>query len=280
LTALFTINTSACTTDKVYLILKNRRPVQALFPHIVHVGFLIAVLGHLVGSVWGFKAPGNILYKDAVVPVPETPGLSIRLEEFEVRQSGNNPPDMLRSRVTLIEDGKEIKTGDIEINSPLFHKGIAFYHVNQGSTPTGLVLESGGEFREVDFYSGFSFGEAKRYALGEIFPDFALRADGMPTSRSAQYNNPYVTLLSPDGSASYLSVGYPGSMATVRSPDGSELIVRLVDYKMSEFVVLNINKDPGIWLIISGSAVLVVGMFLLLFFRGQRSEIVRTNGYA
>ena len=284
LTSLFTLNTIACTTDKVIAILRNRRPVQALFPHIVHVGFLIAVLGHLVGSVWGFKAPGNILYKGNTIPVPETPGLSMRLDEFEVRQSGNNPPDMLHSRITLLEDGEkgitEIRTGDIEINSPLIHDGIAFYHVNQGVTPTGIVLESKGDFKEIEFYSDFSLHGVPGYSLGTIYPDFARGPDGEPVSRSPEYNNPYITLHSPDGSASYLSVAYPGSRAVLTGRDGSPMQVQLIDYAMSEYVVLNINRDPGIYLIITGSAVLVVGMLLLLFFRGPRSEIVRKSGYA
>ncbi len=283
LTTLFTLNTVVCTADKVVAILKNRRPVQALFPHIVHVGFLIAVLGHLVGSVWGFKAPGNILYKDSVVPVPETPGLSMRLDEFEVRQSGNNPPDMLRSRLTLFEDTEkgmmEIRTGDIEINSPLIHNGIAFYHMNQGVTPTGLVLESNGEFKEIPFYSDFTLGGVPGYSLGAIYPDFVLTADGRPASRSSEYNNPYITVLSPGGAASYLSVAYPGSRVELHGDEGQTIEAQLIDYAMSEYVVLNINRDPGIYLIIAGSAVLVIGMLLLLFFRGPRSEIVRKSGY-
>ena len=39
--------------------------------------------------------------------------------------------------------------------------------------------------------------------------------------------------------------------------------------------MLTINKDPGITYIIIGSIVLVAGMALLLFFRGERAELVR-----
>jgi hypothetical protein len=40
-------------------------------------------------------------------------------------------------------------------------------------------------------------------------------------------------------------------------------------------VIFIINKDPGIGFIITGSIVLVAGMVLLLFFRGERTELVR-----
>src|SRR3972149_8647810 len=61
LTAVFAVNTVVCTIDKVLAIVKNRRPWQAFFPHIVHIGFLIALVGHLAGSVWGFRSCGPVL---------------------------------------------------------------------------------------------------------------------------------------------------------------------------------------------------------------------------
>ena len=53
------------------------------------------------------------------------------------------------------------------------------------------------------------------------------------------------------------------------------MTIRLVDYKMTPYVVLTINRDPGIWFIIIGSLVLVTGMALLLLMRGSRAELVQ-----
>ncbi|MBI2400803.1 MAG: hypothetical protein HYV23_07085, partial [Deltaproteobacteria bacterium] len=51
--------------------------------------------------------------------------------------------------------------------------------------------------------------------------------------------------------------------------------IRLVDYVFTPYVIFIINKDPGIGFIIIGSIVLVAGMVLLLFFRGERAELMR-----
>ena len=270
LTAIFTVNTVVCTIDKVYAIIKTRMPVRAFYPQIVHIGFLIAVLGHLAGTVSGYKTTGNLLYKDIPAPVPREQGLFMRLDEVEVKARPDAPQELafVRTRVTLLKDNEAVKTGDIGINSPLLYKGIAFYHVDTGKAPAGLVIDDGRGRYEVAFSGLPKAGPNGQYRLGEVFPDFAIDASGRPSTLSQEFNNPYIEVLG-NGKRAYLFVGSRGSSVTL-----GKKTVRLVDYIYVPYVSLNINKDPGIWLIIAGSFVLTVGMLLLLFLRGERAELV------
>lgn len=270
LTFLFTVNTFVCTVDKVAAIARQRLPVRAFFPHIVHVGFLIAVLGHLVGSVWGFRSPGNVLYEGTPLKVPHAEGLSVRLDGVTMEQSPGGGLESLKTRVTLLEEDMEVLTDEIEINGPIIYKGMAFYHMDQGTVTSGLVLGAGEERKEVDFYGKFTLKSGSALTLGDIYPDFKVDKDGRAYSASGEFRNPYIEIISESGETGYLPVGYSGGEVLV----GGEAI-RLLGYTDSAYVVLTINKDPGIWFIISGSAVLVVGMVLLLFFRGSRTELVR-----
>ncbi len=281
LTFLFTVNTFVCTADKLISIVRQKRPVGAFFPHIVHIGFLIAVVGHLVGSVWGFRSPVNILYQGSPVEVAEEPGLSVRLDGYELKVAETGRMESLKTRVTLIAESEEILTDDIEINGPLIYKGIAFYHMDQGETPGGLVflvgsVGSGGASAQelaVDFGGSFTSADGAEYTLGEVYPDFALDADGSPYSRSPNFTNPYVEIIS-GAHKEFLPVSYPGRSVTFgHAPNVTT--IKLLDYKMVSYVILTINKDPGILLIIAGSLVLVTGMALLLLFRGARVELVR-----
>jgi cytochrome c biogenesis protein ResB len=120
---LFALNTVICTLDRLYSIIKQKRPWQSFFPHIVHIGFLVALLGHLIGSVYGFKSQENIVFKGEPVPVPYTEGLSVRLEEVEVAYAPSGNLEMLKTTVTLLEGDKEALTDTIEINGPLIYKG-------------------------------------------------------------------------------------------------------------------------------------------------------------
>lgn len=51
----------------------------------------------------------------------------------------------LRSRVTVLENGQEVKQGVIEVNSPLVHRGIAIYQTAYARDPNGF------------WYCGFQF---------------------------------------------------------------------------------------------------------------------------
>lgn len=271
LVALFAANTAVCTADKVYSIVKSRRPWQSLFPHIVHVGFLIALLGHLAGSAWGFKSYGHTVAKGSTIPVPGEPGLRLRLDDFEMRQTRAGDIERLESKVTLLKEGAEVASGPIGINHPLIYRGIAFYHLDQGSEPEGLILDTGASEVRVRFNGSFMAPDNKLYRLGNIYPDFAVDGDGRAYSLSGAFRNPHIELIPVDGGPmGYLNVSRPGAISQVGG-----LPVTLKDYIISPYVVLSINRDPGIWLIIAGSSVLVAGMVLLLFFRGERSELVR-----
>lgn len=270
LTAVFAVNTVVCTIDRVYAIIKSGMPGRAFFPQIVHIGFLIAVLGHLAGTVSGYKTSGNILYKDIPAPVPHEQGLAMRLDDVEVQTRPDSLGDLafVRTRVTLLRDNAAVKTDDIGINSPLIYRGIAFYHIDTGKAPAGLVLDDGHGRHEVGFSGMPKTGGKGAYTLGAVYPDFAIDASGRPSTLSQEFNNPYIEV-SGNGKKAHLFVGRLGSSVTL-----GKKTVRLVDYVYVPYVVLNINKDPGIWLIITGSFVLTIGMLLLLFLRGERSELV------
>lgn len=269
LTAIFAINTAACALDKLYSIFKDKRPWQLLFPQIVHIGFLIALLGHLIGSIYGFRSPGNFIFQGQTIEVPSQPGLSLRFDDIEMKASRRAGLEDLKTKVALLKDGKEILKDDIRINGPLIYKGISFYHADQGEAPTGLILKTGVEDFRIKFGGAFKTGGGAIFKLGRIIPDFALDETGSPYSRSQDYRNPYQEIISLDGKKAWLPLSAPGSSVKLEGQT-----IELVDYINTPYVVLNINRDPGIGFIIAGSAILVIGMLLLLFLRGERAELV------
>lgn len=266
---LFAINTFVCTVDRIYSIVRLKRPVSALFPHIVHIGFIIALLGHLAGSVWGFKSSGNVVFEGEKTPVPNREGLYVALDSLEVKTTPEGRLESLKTGVTLFEGEKEVKKSVIMINSPVIYKGIAFYHVDQGKSPNGLVLDVDGTELNVRFFAKALLDKGEELGLAGIYPDFSLDSVGNPISLSNEFRNPHIEVTLGNGKRTFLDVRAPGSSVKL-----GERTVTLKDYMMGDYVVLNINKDPGIWLVITGSAILVIGMVLLLFFRGQRAELV------
>ncbi len=271
LIAIFAVNTFACTTDRVFTIIRTKSPWQTILPHIIHIGFLIALIGHLLGSSYGFKSPENFIMKGDSLPIPMTDGLSVRLDDVHVETSPETRQiTNLKSTVTLFDEGSEVLSGDIEINSPLIYKGIAFYHMSHGQMPMGLVLGIDGELKKLPFDSGFTTSKGKRFKLSTIFPDFARDNSGKPFSRTGEFRNPYQEIISTSGARGYLNISRPGEATSI---DGVEFT--LEDYMLKKYAVLGINKDPGIWFIIVGSSILTVGMILIFIFMRARAELVR-----
>jgi cytochrome c biogenesis protein ResB len=270
LMALFALNTVVCTLDRLASIIKRKRPWQSFFPHIVHLGFLVALVGHLAGSTYGFRSPENFLFKGELTQVPDAEGLSVRLDDVEMSYSPSGDIDSLKTTVTLLEDDEEALTDAIEINGPLIYRGIAFYHVDGGTTPTGLVLDVDGETMGVKFGGSFTAPDGKRFFLGALYPDLALDEQGRPYSRSNRFRNPFQEIFSETLERAFLNVSRPGNNVTLAATT-----IGLRDYETTLYAVLAINRDPGIWFIIAGSSMLVIGMVLLLFLRGERGELVR-----
>ncbi len=270
LTVLFAINTVVCTIDRVYSIIKSGRPWRSFFPHIVHIGFLIALLGHLCGSLWGFRSPENFLFKGKLKPVPNEPGLFMRFDGIDLKTTPEGEIDSLKTTVTILKDNSAVLTKEIELNSPLIYKGIAFYYQDQGQAPSGLILDINGEKIKVNFDNSFKTQDGTSYKLGNIYPNFALDAEGRPYTRSGEFLNPHIEVISGGGHAFYLDISGRGKETRL----GGKTF-KLEDYLFSRFVVLTINKDPGILLIIIGSSIIVAGMALLLLLRGERGELVR-----
>ena len=270
LITIFAINTTVCTLDKLYSTFKDKRPWQSLFPQIVHIGFLIALLGHLIGSIYGFRSPGHFVFQGQAIQVPSQEGLLLRFDDIEMKTSRRAGLEDLKTKVALLEDGKELLKDNIRINGPLIYKGIAFYHIDQGEAPTGLILRVGEEDFRIKFGGAFKTKDGAIFKLGTIIPDFALDKTGSPYSRSEEYRNPHQAIISASGKIEWLQLSSIGSSIIL---DGHT--IELSGYINAPYVVLNINKDPGIWFIIIGSVVLVAGMLLLLFLRGERAELVR-----
>jgi len=236
----------------------------------VHIGFLIALLGHLIGSIYGFRSPGNLVFQGQTMQVPSQKGVSLRFDDIEIKASRSAGLEDLKTKVSLHKEGKEILRHNIMINGPLIYQGIAFYHADQGEAPAGVALKVDGEDLRVKFGGVFRVKNEMIFRLGKIIPDFALDENGNPYSLSEEYRNPYQEIISISGKTAWLPLSVIGSSIKL---DGHT--IELAGYINTPYVVLNINKDPGIGFIIAGSAVLLVGMALLLFLRGERAELVR-----
>ncbi|MFQ5900148.1 MAG: cytochrome c biogenesis protein ResB [Thermodesulfobacteriota bacterium] len=287
LIALIGLNTIICTIDRIKTLADkkryetgwlSKRMIYPLFPHLVHIGLFIAVMGHLISSIYGFKTWNNIIVEGEKVAIPLQENRYIRLDGIEEAYSDNGGLLSVKATVSVFDGmNKQIDDGIVDINRPFFYKGIAFYHSHHGQTTTGLILEFNGKTYRVNLGESFRLLDGRTIKLGRLFSDFALDAKGNPYNRSGRPVNPVQELLLTDNntttvSTGWLSVKNPGYEARL-----GDLKIKLAGYATSPYLVMAINKDPGAKIVLIGSSIFMTGFILLLLLRKERRELIIKN---
>ena len=274
----FALNIIACTGSRTYSIIKNKQSWKSLIPQFIHMGFFIALIGHLLGSTLGFRSYSNVLYQGKAYPVPYNENLLVRLEGVETEYDSSGNPTGLRTKITLSDDRGDFFTDDIQFNDPVMYRGMVFYYVNHGGNPSGVNLTlSGGDGIETfsqPFYSNFTTSSGVKYSLGRIYPTFGYDENGKPYTRTDEYLNPFQEIRSSSGEVAHLDLNREGTSTTI---DGK--VITLTSFVEIQYAVLNINKDPGIGFIVVGSVILVLGTGMLLLFRRDRAELLKEPAF-
>lgn len=121
---LLTVNTLVCSWQAVKGRWSRQDFLLRIAPQIVHAGFLLILLAHLLGAGWGFRVSG-------MLPV----GASARLPDGRQLVLADLRPDVDESgylrdwsaQVALYESGEQVASGSLGPNAPLFHRGTGVY---------------------------------------------------------------------------------------------------------------------------------------------------------
>ncbi len=261
--------------EKVHLF-AQKMPWARFGVYVTHLSILIIFAGAILGSLWGFKAYVNIVEGTATSQVwprnseekPIDLGFQVRCDNFSVSYYGGENagrPKEFKSLLSIVDGGKTVVDHrPVIVNDPLTYKGITFYQASYGTSgepsfklrvterASGkavelegrqgqlLTLPGGGHVRVVDSTTAFqNFGEAARI---EVTPP-----QGAPRS--------FVVLKAfPDFDAQR----------------GGAYIVSLLDLEQRYYTGLQVAKDPGVWVVWLGCALLVLGSLTAFFLSHRR----------
>ncbi|HWB72542.1 MAG TPA: cytochrome c biogenesis protein ResB [Egibacteraceae bacterium] len=130
---------------------------------VFHTAFYLLLAGAVIGKAFGFTGQINLVeakrFADdgAVVSFAETflaydaaqpgrffglddhRGFLVTLEDFDVSYHDNLVPRDFVSTVTVSEDGRPVRNGEIRVNHPLVHDGMKLYQARFGFAPRIVV---------------------------------------------------------------------------------------------------------------------------------------------
>lgn len=263
-------------TDKGFCVLAEKGRWARLGVYTVHLSVILLLLGGLIGSIFGFEGFVNIPEGETVnsIRLRKTEQIhnldfEIRCDDFSVSFYETGAPKEFRSTLSIIEDGTSVLQKDIIVNHPLRYKGINLFQANYGMLPpeeitlnimsleTGMVYkkktkigqpveipEGMGTFVIKDYRNSFNY---KGISLGETFIGILNKKDG-----------------------NFMNILLPLNYAGFDKMRKGDLIFSVADYDNRYYTGLQVTCDPGVLVVYSGFAVMIIGCFVTFFISHQR----------
>jgi len=269
----------------------GRKGVAGIFgSDAVHLGLLVIIAGGIVTAIGGFRTDLG-LNVGKLLDVPRA-GFALRLDKFETETYPDGNVKDWKSTLTVVENGRDVRTQIIEVNHPLVHRGFSFYQSAYGfdwDNPTlefriGKRSEAGAAGVTAAGEAGSEAGRTmkirvgKKTALGDeagtellvrrFLPDFVLGENNAPETRSDQLNNPAALVEGWSGGRKvvegWVFAAYP-DFTRLRGEAAADWTIELRDVGAPQFSVIQAARDPGVPLIWLGCILVMAGLFLAFY---------------
>jgi cytochrome c biogenesis protein len=257
--------------------------------YVVHFSILVIFVGAIIGSLAGYKGFVTIVEGTSInsfegrngqqMPL----GFEVLCEKFNVEFYPTGAPKEFRSILTILENGRPVPGYSqikVIVNEPLTYKGITFYQSSYGQANEGgehfitAAQRNGGTTEKIAVREGVvvtlkdgttvklleATQEVRPFAPGFSGPAARIevtRKGAAPQTFIAFKNYPDVNAQRGDA----LIFGYDGSTA-------------------KQYTGLQVAKDPGVWVVWLGCALMVVGIAVAFFMSHKRVWLVVSKGHA
>lgn len=253
-------NTQKSQTNR-FMLFSEKTPWSRFGVYVVHLSILVIFAGALIGNLFGFKASimlPETRQTDRVYSTEdrsEIPlGFTVRCDSFTLEYYDNGMPKEYMSELTVFENGQEVQKTHIEVNKPLRYKGITFYQASY-----------------------------------EPYQDFVVTLKDIQQSKTAKLLTPFQQQIQwPEGKLSYGVINAEtmqnrlGKVKiwisdSVNPPEtfwvkpGEETPFQIKDRqytihaKQMFATGLQVAKDPGVWIVYLGCALMLAGLYVSFF---------------
>lgn len=268
-----------------FSLFSERHRISEMAVYVVHASLLLIFLGTIVDGIYGWHGFLMLTHNQQSNQVAMRNG-STRALPFDVRCDAageetytDGSPKRWWSRLTVLQDGKEIQRKEIAVNDPLIYGGLRFYQASYGSTGDldALILTAtpnSGSAREISLAPGqtLALDSETSVQLAEFIPDYVVR-DGRVYTRSREVSNPAVHLIVTSRKGGAVNVWLPeipGFAENALSP----YTFAAQDLKLGYFTGLQVSHEPGQWLVWAGVIVMGIGLTFVFYIVHMRFWVV------
>jgi hypothetical protein len=245
--AMYGICIFICTLDSILRKVKARSKKIALYgASIVHIGFLVTLVAHLVGGIWS-ESGMPITIADKWVQSGE---YELKVTGLDSTSYPNGMPRKITAHVKIRKDGKEYDD-TLGYNNPvLLDCGTKqFLLRNYGNMPNSVVLNIDGETRALNIKDVIELN-GLRVLLANLY---------MPP----QFPLPVIQLVSKGNDNKYNQTYVRIGGQNVQNINGIDVVFE--DIKSTPAVVVTTKKNPSIPLTLIAIGCFGSGMLLVIF---------------
>lgn len=243
--------------------------------YVVHASILLLLVGALIGALFGFKA--NLRLDEGASSstaflvnkgLPINLDFQIRCNEFEVKFYDNGSPELFRSNLTIIENGKESFTKDIIMNHPIRYKGINIFQSSYGTAnPDAIkidVVRTSDKktwHHTIKVNREISLPDGKgRFRLEGFLPRYDFNGQNLGET---------FVLSVMSGKNEPFQIGLPVNFPTFDKMRKGEFTFIVKDFEQRYYTGLQITKDPGVWYVYVGFILMIIGCWVTFFMAHQ-----------
>ena len=209
---------------------------------------------------------------------------TIRCDDFKVSFYPNGVPEEWRASLSIIEQGKVIKSQDIIVNDPLHYKGISIFQASYGqlpSRPQDVQIPDELTLAFTSKASGTIYREqatiGQTIELPESLGKFTV--DEFRNSYEFRGQNLGATIIGTlhqnDGAAVevVLPIQFPSfdKMGPVfNKTRRDDLLISVSGIKAPPvekrwYTGLQVSRDPGVWVVYTGFILIILGCYITFF---------------
>ncbi|HEX9860649.1 MAG TPA: cytochrome c biogenesis protein ResB [Nitrospirota bacterium] len=247
-------------------------------PYLVHAGIMVFMVAHLISGLYGYRNSGLYIYQGETA---RSPGgdYNIRVDEVKIDYRDDGSLKDYGSRLTAIKDGREIKSGWVSANMPMFVEGGAVYQRQFGYGFKGLYVRAAIPSQGFDDYVYLPKGASMvdigmtGYSLSvdRFLSDAATDERGMYYSISEELANPAIMASVYHKAGKKVASGWLFARDPMKDDFRStEVMLKLADVDLRPYSSFDVNRDPGAIPAFLASLIVMFGSVVTLYFRRER----------
>lgn len=234
--------------------------------YIVHLSILVIFVGAIVGHLNGFKASVMIPELNSTAKVfsskdqkPIELGFEVRCNSFAIDFYENGMPKEYESSLTILEDGKEILTKNIEVNGPLTYRGITFYQSSyQGYKDFVVTVED--QSSKIKKILTIPFQQKRSWAKEDVHIGIVnAEAFGQRVVRAKVW----IKIADEPAVIEWIE----DNKSTILQSNNKEYKIHA---KQMYATGLQVAKDPGVWIVYVGCGLMLIGLYMAFFMSHMR----------